>query len=285
MNGGRRAEAFLPLLYDEEETMDNITFAYHFLEPKRTGNFIRDLNPLSKLNLCLILGLSAFFVGNYRYGFAVVLGLFVVAALSNCLKSYFSVYWKVMLLFGVFLFLVKAGFSPGEHMLFQLWGIHVSTESIEAALKLVSGVLAFSGAVIIFVQITEWEDLTYSLEQKGVSHMVSFVILSSFQTISDLGVNARVIMDSQKARGIETDGNVLQRAKAYIPVIGPLVLNAISSVEEKSIAMDARAFSAPVAHSFLSELPKVKAGEKIFVAVMDILFVLLIIWRIASWVI
>ena len=111
------------------------------------------------------------------------------------------------------------------------------------------------------------------------------MILSSFQTISDLGVNAHVIMDSQKARGIETEGNLIQRVKAYIPVMGPLVLNAISSVEEKSIAMDARAFSAKGAHTYLMELPEVKAGEKAAVIIIDILFVLLVIWRIVTWLI
>ena len=115
--------------------------------------------------------------------------------------------------------------------------------------------------------------------------MTSFVILSAFQSISDLGVNAKVIMESQKARGIETEGNVIRRIKAYIPVMGPLVLNAISSVEEKSIAMDARAFSAAGTHTYLLELPKVKGGEKALVAVVDILLVLSVVWRVAGWLI
>ncbi len=265
--------------------MDNRTFANQFLEPKRTGNAVKDLNPLSKLNIFIVLGLSAFFAGDYRYGFGMVILLFIVALAARCMKSYLKVYWKVLLLFGVFLFVIKAAFSPGEQIIWQKWGIHISVESIQAALVLTSGVLAFCGAVIMFVQTTEWCDLTYALEKNGLSHTASFVILSSFQTISDLGVNAHVIMDSQKARGIETEGNLIQRVKAYIPVMGPLVLNAISSVEEKSIAMDARAFSAKGAHTYLMELPEVKAGEKAVVIIIDILFVLLVIWRIVTWLI
>lgn len=265
--------------------MDNITFANKFLEPKRTGNFIKDLNPLTKLNVFLTLGLSAFFVGDYRYGFGVVIALLGIALVAKCVKSYLKVYWKVLLMFGVLLFGLKAAFAPGEQIIWQKWGIHITVESIQAALVLTSGVLAFCGAVIMFAQTTEWEDLTHALEKKGVSHVTSFVILSSFQTISDLGVNAKVIMDSQKARGIETEGNVIKRIKAYIPVMGPLVLNSISSVEEKSIAMDARAFSARGTHTSLIELPKVGTAEKIFTMVVDILFILLIVWRVASWLI
>lgn len=259
-------------------------FVEKYRKPKKTGNFICDLNPFSKLNLMLVLGLSVFFVQNYIYGFCMVIFFIILSAASGCFKSFFSLYWKVLLLFGVFLFLVKAAFSPGEHVIYELWGICVTTESIASGLKIVSMVLAFSGAFILFVKTTPMEDLTYSLEKKGVSHMVSFVILSSFQTITDLGQSAQVIMESQKARGIETEGNLLQRAKAYIPVMGPLVLNAISSTEEKSIAMDARAFSAPVEHTFLVELPEVTAGEKILVAVFDIAFIALIVGRIYLWV-
>ena len=259
-------------------------FVEKYRKPKKTGNFICDLNPFSKLNLMLVLGLSVFFVQNSIYGFCMVAFFIILSVASGCFKSFFSLYWKVLLLFGVFLFFVKAAFSPGEQVLYELWGICVTTESIASGLRIVSMVLAFSGAFILFVKTTPMEDLTYSLEKKGVSHMVSFVILSSFQTITDLGQSAQVIMESQKARGIETEGNLLQRAKAYIPVMGPLVLNAISSTEEKSIAMDARAFSAPVEHTFLVELPKAAVGEKILVAVFDIAFIALIAGRIYLWV-
>lgn len=259
-------------------------FINQFMQPKKTGNFIRDLNPMSKLNLMLVLGLSPFFIQNFVYGFGMVLFLILVSAMAGSFQSFFSMYWKVLLLFGVFLFLVKAAFSPGKEVIFQLWGICVTHESIISGLNIVSLVLAFSGSFILFVKVTPMEDFTYMLEQKGVSHMVSFVILSSFQTIIDLGQNAQIILESQKARGIETEGNVFQRAKAFIPVIGPLILNAIAGTEEKSIAMDARAFSAPVEHTFLSELPKTGAKEKLVVLLFDLVFIALIVGRVVLWV-
>ena len=260
-------------------------FVKQYMDPKRTGNVIRDLNPMSKVNLMLVLGLSPFIVQNYYYGFGMVILFVLCSAAAGCFRSFFSLYWKVLLLFGVFLFVVKAAFAPGEHVLFRLWGICVTTESIRSGLNIVSLVLAFSGAFILFVKTTPMDEFTYALEKKGVSHMVSFVILSSFQTITDLKQNAQVIMESQKARGIETEGNLLKRAKAYIPVKGPLVLNAISSTEEKSIAMDARAFSAPVSHTFLSELPEVSIREKAVVILFDLAFAGLITGRIVLWLI
>ena len=83
---------------------------------------VKDLNPLSKLNIFIVLGLSAFFAGDYRYGFGMVILLFIVALAARCMKSYLKVYWKVLLLFGVFLFVIKAAFSPGEQIIWQKWG-------------------------------------------------------------------------------------------------------------------------------------------------------------------
>ena len=127
-------------------------FAKQYMNPKRTGNIIKDLNPMSKVNLMLVLGLTPFFVQNYFFGFGMVLFFILCSAVAGCFRSFFSLYWKVLLLFGVFLFIVKAAFAPGEHVLFKLWGICVTTESIQSGLNIVSLVLAFSGAFILFVK-------------------------------------------------------------------------------------------------------------------------------------
>ena len=72
-------------------------FVQKYMEPKRTGNIIRDLNPMSKLNLMLVLGLSPFIVQNYIYGFGMVLFFILVSVAAGCFRSFFSMYWKVSL--------------------------------------------------------------------------------------------------------------------------------------------------------------------------------------------
>ncbi len=52
-------------------------------------------------------------------------------------------------------------------------------------------------------------------------------------------------MESQSARGIETEGNVLVRSKAFLPVLGPVILSSIAATEERTITMETRAFYAP----------------------------------------
>ena len=257
-------------------------FVRSFMEPQRTGNYIQDLNPLSKLNIMLVLSILPFLLKDYRFGFIMALVYILIATIAKKFKPFFKIYSKIAVLFVLFLFLVRSCFSPGENVLFQLWGIKLTTEGIAIGLRSASLVLSFSGAFILFIQLTPMSKLMYSLEKKGMSHVVSYITLSSFQSITDLGASAKIILESQKARGIETEGNVFQRIKAYIPVLGPLVLNAISSTEEKTIAMDARAFSAPVEHTFLCELPSVPISEKVLVILFDAALVTLIVWRFIS---
>lgn len=255
-------------------------FINSFSEPQRTGNIICDLNPLSKANILFVIAVSTVIINNYFYGFVLAGIYLIIAAMAKHGKRFFSLYIKFTLFFISFLFLMRACFTDGKQLIYKFYGIHITVEGIELGLKSASLVLGICGAIMLFVQITPMHELMYALEKKGMSHTVSYVILSSFQTIKDLGINTKVIMESQKARGIETEGSVFRRVKAFIPVIGPLILNAMTGTEEKIIAMDARAFSAPVKHTHLSELKLISKREKLGVIFLDIIFGLIIIGRI-----
>ena len=113
-------------------------------------------------------------------------------------------------------------------------------------------------------------------------HTTSYIILASFQTIVDLKASVQTIFESQKARGIEVEGSLLTRAKAFFPVISPLMLGAIASAEEKSIAMDARAFSIDTPHTFLRELRVVPGWEKALNLAADLAFVAFCVWRLLN---
>ena len=66
------------------------------------------------------------------------------------------------------------------------------------------------------------------------------------------------------------------------PVISPLMLGAIASAEEKSIAMDARAFSIDTPHTFLRELRVVPGWEKALNLAADLAFVAFCVWRLLN---
>ena len=258
----------------------DLDFAYSFKNPQLYGNWLMDVNPLNKFNFSAVMAAVGFILPYWWIGYAMMAGYLVLAAIAGKFGPFFKMFYKVFLLVGAILFLMRAMFTEGTTILFSWGNIHVTVESIFYGLRVAGTVVAFCGAVILFYNITPMRDLMYSLERIGVSHETSYICLASMQAITDLGESSKVIMDSQKARGIETEGGLISRMKAFIPIIGPLVLGAISNTEEKSIAMDARAFSAPVKHTFLRELRKTPAAEKAAIILIDIALVAVIVGRI-----
>ena len=245
-------------------------FVNQFRAPQRVRNPILNLHPFVKLNLMLVFCIINFLLRNLSYSIALCLSGLLIALLAGRFKPFFQTYWKVFVLFGIFWFLFKASFSGGENVLFQLAGIKVTTEGIQIALKSCMLVLGFSGIFLLFFQLTPMNKLMLAFENAGLSRSASFILLSTYQSIIDLSANARIIMESQKARGIETEGSLFVRLKAYIPVFGPLVLNAVASTEEKVIAMEARAFSAPGCASHLCELPRMGIGQKLLMILCNL---------------
>lgn len=260
--------------------MEN-NFINSFREYHKFDNGFIALNPLSKLNMLFALGFSAMLINSWRYGFLLCIIFIVLAFAAKRGMSFMKPFSLIVLIFGFFTLVIRQFSVEGHTVLFKLFGvIPIKEEGLIIGLNTASYLLAFSGAIILFFVTTEMRDLMYSLEKKGVSHEVSYIVLASFQTIIDLKKNTNMIMESQKARGIETEGNVVNRIKAFFPILGPLVLGAISSTEEKSIAMDARAFSVKCNHTFLRELRPVPVYEKIMVIAVDLFFIFTVAFKI-----
>jgi energy-coupling factor transport system permease protein len=242
----------------------DMDFINSFRHYQKTGNFWIDLNPITKLNICLAFALSALIMLDYRYGIPLCLACCLMAALAGKFREFFSLFGKLSLIIIVFVTLIRQIGTRPENItpLINVFGWQWYQESFIAGWDTITFILGFSGSFIFFFATTPMRDLMYSLEQKGMSHENSFIMLSSMQNIIDLKKASVTILDSQKSRGIETDGNILVRAKAFFPTLGPLLLGAIASTEEKVIAMDARAFSVKRKHTFLRELAPASPREK-----------------------
>ena len=255
-------------------------FVEQFSVPQRTGNFVLDLHPLVKLNVMISLCALNFLFDSLYGSLGLCVFSFLIAAAAGKFHSFFKIYSKVILFFGLFWFIFNAAFSGGENVIFQLAGIRISNESLLKGLSSSLLVLGFSGIFLLFFQLTPMSKLMLAFENLGMSRTASFIFLSTFQSIIDLSVNARIILESQKSRGIETEGSLPVRLRAYIPVLGPLVLSAVASTEEKTIAMEARAFSASGKPTQLCQLPGFDAVQIGMVVLANLALILGIVFRV-----
>lgn len=267
----------------------NMDFVNSFRTWHKTGNFWCDLNPLTKLNICVAMAFSALFFYDYRFGIPLILVCIALALLSRKFKEFIKTFGAVSLTAIVFITLIRQiGMRTGNATpLFTILGWTWYKEALIDGLNTTTFIMGFSGWFTLYFATTPMHDLMYTLEKKGMGHESSFVMLSSMQNIIDLRGAAVTILESQKARGIETEGNMLVRAKAFFPTLGPLILSAIASTEEKAIAMDARAFSVDRKHTFLREIEPMKKKEKWLVAAVWIFSAATLVYRIypvvAGW--
>ena len=106
-------------------------------------------------------------------------------------------------------------------------------------------ILTISGAIILFYLTTRTSDLVVDLERRGVSSRVGFVISSTVQVLPGMVERAATIAAAQRARGLDTEGSILRRARGVLPLVAPVVMGALGEVEERTLALEARGFTRP----------------------------------------
>jgi energy-coupling factor transport system permease protein len=140
---------------------------------------------------------------------------------------------------------VNALFFPGANdVLVRLGPLAVTREGLAFGLVTAGRVLVAFIASITFLQATLPDDLLEALVARGASHRLAWVVLSAVQMVPRLQASAAGILEAQQARGLETGGSLASRARALVPLIGPVVLGSLIDVRERTLALEARGFGA-----------------------------------------
>ena len=246
-------------------------------------DFFKQLYPLTKLFLSLTLILSAFIVPSYIYGYSMIIICGIIVSLENkskvyCKRIFFSLFWLFTAIF-----IIQSIFLPSGEVWMKFGFISIYKEGVMKAVNLTSKLTAVVSALTMLTLITPVKTFTLALEKKGLNPKAAFILMLTLQMIPEMKKQANVIVDSQKARGVETEGNVFVRAKALIPVFIPLVLSSIANTEERAIMLEARGFSIGEKRTILYDIEETK-NDKIMKIMLAIFIVLCIVWRVL-WVI
>ena len=152
--------------------------------------------------------------------------------------------------------LVNAFLYPGAiDVLFRVGPFAATGTGVTVALQAVLRVVAFALSVAVFSLTTATDDFLADLERRGTGRRLTFVIGSAIRTIPTMGSRAVEIVEAQRARGLDTEGSIRRRLRGIVPLAGPMVFGSLGEVEERTIALEARAFSAPVRRTAMRALP------------------------------
>ena len=242
-------------------------------------DFFKRLYPLTKLYLALALIISAFIIPSHIYDYSMIIICGIIVSFENKLKIYSKrIFLSLFWLFTA-IFIIQSLFIPAGEVWLKFGFISVYKEGVMKAIGLTSKLTAIVSALTMLTLITPVKDFTLALEKKGLNPKAAFILMLTLQTIPEMKKQADVIMDSQKARGIETEGNVFVRAKALIPIFIPLVLSSIANTEERAITLEARGFSVGEKRTILYDIKETK-NDKIMKIILTIFIVLNIVWRV-----
>jgi energy-coupling factor transport system permease protein len=82
-----------------------------------------------------------------------------------------------------------------------------------------------------------------ALIERGLPRSIAYIILTSLQIIPRFQGKAQLILDAQHARGLDTEGTLIHRTRMLVPLIAPLILSSLLDLDERAIALEARAFN------------------------------------------
>ena len=247
-------------------------------------NKIVELYPLTKFYLAIAAAIVAIVLPGILSKVICFLALNVLAIVSGAHPVFIRrVRNSVGILFLVLL-VVQTFFAPGETVLFSLLGFKAKLEGLLFALKLGFILASVGSALIWFFAVTTEKDFVLALEKKGLSPKASYVVLSTLQMVPVLKKRSQTIMNAQKARGVETEGNIWIRAKVFVPTIVPLVLSSIQGTEERALTLEARGFSVETPSTHLYDIEP-KPMDRVMTIVITVVFLLIILERVLLWVI
>ena len=214
------------------------------------------LHPLTKLALCALFLAGAAVIPGLPWVLALFfLGLLPLAAWGQVARPLLRISLALIWPFALSLLLIQGFFAPGQRVLLSLGPFALKQEGLLLGALFASRILVWLAAATLLMLITRPDHLMQAFTERGLPHQISYIILATIQIIPRFQAKAQTILDAQRSRGLETEGPLTVRLRALLPLIGPLILGSILDVDERAMALEARAFSRRGPKTYLTVLP------------------------------
>jgi energy-coupling factor transport system permease protein len=202
-----------------------------------------------------IASIAAFVAGGYVGPFLIIAATLACAVVAGVLGRLVRASTFLTLPIAISVILVSIFTRPGETVLLVIGPFDITAEGIDFAAQTVVRLFAISTALSLFALTTDPRAFVLDLERRGVSPRFAFVAVATIEAIPTLIERAATIGESQRARGLDTEGSLRARLRGVLPLVGPSILTSLTDVEERSLALETRAFSRPGRRHLLWAMP------------------------------
>lgn len=240
-------------------------------------------HPLTKLALALLAALAGATLPHTLWVLAVFVFLLApIAAWGRTLRAFLRACGRVIWPFALSLVIIQGFFTPAPDVLFRLGPFAYTLRGLNVALLFISRLLLGLGAATLLMMITRPDALMRALVARGLPNQVAYIVVTALQIVPTFQARARAILDAQRSRGLETEGPISVRLRAFAPLVGPLILSSLMEIEERAIALEARAFSRSGARTSLVTLRDARL-QQVARCLMILVGVALIALRVTVW--
>ncbi len=247
------------------------------------GQYIETKSPIHRADprvkmILLIMIVVFIFVSQNIYGLILSLLLVSTAVIVSRvpIKTYFK-NLKAILPIIILTSVINIFYGNDSMGILQIWKIDIPYEGLYRALFMSLRIVLLIIISSSLTYTTTPNDLTDAIEHllsplkfiglKTAVHTLALMMTIALRFIPTLVEEAEKIMNAQKARGADLEsGNIIQRIKALIPILIPLLISSVRRAYELAEAMECRCYNGGEGKTRMKQL-KVKALDFILVAI------------------
>ena len=227
--------------------LKDITLGQYF-----PGNsVIHRLDPRTKL-ISVVVYIVALFCAESWVSYGVMLA-FLLAAITISKIPPKSIVrgMKPLIVILIFTGVLNLFYTDTGRVLVRFWKLSITDDGLKRAILMTGRILMLISGTFLLTYTTSPIALTDGLESllnplKKLHvpvHELSMMMCIALRFIPTLIEETDKIMSAQKARGADFDtGNLMQKAKALIPILIPLFISSFRRAEELAVAMECRCY-------------------------------------------
>lgn len=215
------------------------------------SSLVHRMDPRFKIVMTLLF-IAMLFMGQHLYSLTFGI-LFCLLALAFS-KISMRLIWKsvrpllpILLITGV----LELFFLDGGDVYFKWHFLQITEDGVKTAILMVVRIVVLLVGSSLLTYTTSPIALTDAIERllsplrrlHVPVHFFAMMMTIALRFIPTLLEETDKIMTAQKARGASfSDGNLMQRAKALVPILVPLFVSAFRRAEELATAMECRCY-------------------------------------------
>jgi len=203
---------------------------------------ISGLDPRAKLVASMALFVVAMSFNHPLYLLVLLLFEAYLVVASRSLPNIRRIRVLLLLLF-VFSAVLWSLFLKEGPLLLRLGPLRVHRDSLLYAVGMGMRLVSMVVTGMVFLSATMIEEFVFALRKFGLPMPVAFAFSLAFRMVSQLMKVAATVKQAQQVRGLDVDaGAIFRRIRNHIPLLIPIFVFSMKSVDSLTRALDARGF-------------------------------------------